>query len=93
MKYLSFIILMLLTCASTWAQSTGKQESVFSQVSSEQRRAELRLALKTPHGHDAKVPPAAPEEKAPPADRHLSIQERKNLRQQLQMQRDNVRSD
>jgi uncharacterized membrane protein len=93
MKYFLLIILTLLTCAGAGAQTSARQEAIFSQPASEQRRAELRLVLRTPSGREARVHDVATEEKSTPADRHLSAQERQNLRQQLRAQRDNVRSD
>lgn len=93
MKFFLLIILTLLTHAGAWAQTSAKQESVFNPLSTVQRRAELRLVLRTPNGFDDKVHQVVTEEKPTPADRHLSAQERQNLRQQLRSQRDNVRPD
>jgi hypothetical protein len=93
MKYLPFSILTLIIQGGACAQAVGKQEAVLSQVGAEQRRAELRLILGAPYARESKVPEIAAGEKPTSADRHLTDQERRNLRQQLQVQRDKVRSD
>lgn len=93
MKYFPFFILMLLIHTLGRTQSAGKQEGIHPQVASEQRRAELRLILGTPPGRESNAPDVATVDKSASAIRHLSAQERKNLRMQLQVQRDNVRSN
>jgi hypothetical protein len=93
MKYFPLIILTQLIHTEGWTQSAGKQDGIHTQVASEQRRAELRLILGAPHGRETNAPEVASVDKSTPAIRHLSAQERKNLRLQLQVQRDNVRSD
>lgn len=93
MKYFPLLILMQIIHTGGWAQSPDKQVGVHTHVPSEQRRAELRLLLGTPHGRETSVSEVETPNKSIPATRQLSAQERKNLRLQLQGQRDNVRFD
>jgi hypothetical protein len=91
MKYFLLFLLTLLAGGSAWAQSPDSRGGAVSQTGSEQRRAELRLALKAPTRREPQERERVPEEK--PADRHLSAQERESLRQQLRLQRRDARTD
>jgi hypothetical protein len=59
----------------------------------EQRRAELRAALKVRNGHGSVDPDTALAPIKPPLKRHLSDLERADLRQQLRQQRHSSKSD
>lgn len=86
MKHFRFFLLMTVVAVSANAQSALNRETAPVQTAPEQRRAELRSALKAPRG------PAAPDkvqqlDNALTMNRHLSAQERAALRQQLRQQR------
>jgi hypothetical protein len=74
-----------LILGSAWAQPTARPQTSASQSLTEQRRVELRQALKTQGAQEWTSRPQVTA--APPPPRHLSEQERAALRQQLRAQR------
>ena len=86
MNHFRFFLLPSLVAAGTWMQPAISRDMAATPAPApEQRRAELRLALKAPHGQTAPNPAQTLDNS--PANRHLSAQERANLRQQLRQQR------
>jgi hypothetical protein len=85
MKHSRLFPAILLLCVDAWAQPAPNAEGAATQRPLEQRRAELREALKSSRGQEiaakAQTPNGVPEK------RHLSAQERSDLRQQLRQQR------
>ena len=85
MKQLLFFLLISFSALGSWAQAAVSRDMSPEQMAPEQRRAELRSALKTPRGREARATDQTPENV--PANRHLTEQERADLRQQLRQQR------
>ena len=89
MKHFHFFFLFLSAVAvGVWAQSAApKREEASAQLSPDWRRSELREALKKPHTPQAQEnSPMVDTETLEPSrtyDRHLSVQERADLREQL----------
>jgi len=83
MKYFRSFLVMSVVTFNVVAQPAPGRDTDPAQAALEQRRAELRLVLKaTRRGEvQADTPDSAP------ANRHLSMQERADLRQQLRQQR------
>ena len=77
MKHFQLFLLFFVGAVSAVAAS--------AQLAPEQRRAELRLALKAPRSPELSGPEQSLEKA--PASRYLSEQERTDLRQQLRQQR------
>jgi hypothetical protein len=84
MKHFRFFLLISFFVAAAWVQPAVSRAAAPVPTAPEQRRAELRLALKEPRG-----PEEAGKDQTPakiPAKRHLTEQERSELRQQLHQQ-------
>ena len=84
MKHVRFFLLFSLVALGAWAQPALSRDTAPAQTAPEQRRAELRSALKAPRVQE-------PQEKRQkladgPANRHMSTHERADLRQQLRQQ-------
>lgn len=75
-----FLILCLISLGAG-AQSLSSRDANETRVTAEQRRAELRLALKSPQELQTQT------RRPTDARRQLSVQERADLRQQLREQR------
>ena len=88
MKRFQLFLLLSLTTLGAWAQPAPGRDAVAAQIAPEQRRAELRSALKARRSSQAAGKQRAAENA--PASRHLSQQERADLRQQLRQQRRDV---
>jgi hypothetical protein len=83
MKNILFFLLVSFSVVGAWAQPPASREPTTTEPSAaEQRRAELRAALKAQRARDAQDRKDQSLEVAP-AFRHLSDQERADLRQQL----------
>lgn len=91
MKHFRVFLLISLVAVGAWAQPAPNRETVASQSAPEQRRAELRSALKAPGGREAQDKDPTLEKAA--LSRHLSTQERADLRQQLRQQRSDAKLD
>lgn len=91
MKHFPVFLMVCVASIGAWAQPLGGREKVPAAPAHEQRRAELRSALKAPNAREAQAKNPPP--KNAPANRHLSAQERADLRQQLRLQRGETRSD
>jgi hypothetical protein len=91
MKIFKFFLLMGVGCFAlgAWARSPADAESATAQRLSEQRRAELRAALKASQG-PALVDPVARQEVLDPG-RTLPEGERAQRRQQLRQQLREIR--
>lgn len=91
MQHVRFFLLFSLVALGAWAQPALSRDTAPAQTAPEQRRAELRSALKAPRVQE-------PQEKGQklangPANRHMSTQERDALRQQLRQQRRDAKLD
>jgi len=85
MAPIQFALLFPLLLSNVWAQPAAHPQTTASQGVTEQRRAELRQALKAQGVQElANRPQTAA---VPSPHRHLSEQERAALRQQLRAQR------
>jgi len=83
MKNILFFLLISFSTMGSWAQPPASRDPTTAEPSAaEQRRAELRSALKAQRARDAQDRKDQTLEIAP-AYRHLSEQERADLRQQL----------
>jgi len=83
MKNILFFLLISFSTMGAWAQPPASRDPTTAEPSAaEQRRAELRSALKAQRARDAQDRKDQTLEIAP-AYRHLSEQERADLRQQL----------
>jgi hypothetical protein len=82
---IQFLLLFPLILGSAWAQPTARPQTSASQSLTEQHRAELRQALKTQGAQEWASRPQVTAAPSPP--RHLSAQERADLRRQLRGQR------
>ena len=82
---IQFLLLFPLILGSAWAQPTARPQTSASQSLTEQRRVELRQALKTQGAQEWSSRPQVTAAPSPP--RHLSEQERADLRRQLRGQR------
>ena len=85
MKQFQLFLLLFVGAVGAWAQLAPGRDLVLTQPAPEQRRAELRSALKTPRSPEASGTERSLEKA--PANRYLSEQERADLRQQLRQQR------
>ena len=85
MNYFLFSVISLLG-VQAWAQSEFSHESSSQQVVVEQRRAALRSVLKAPEPRVQNKQENAPVMNSTTVNRHLSEQERVDLRQQLGQQ-------
>lgn len=85
MKHFRFFLLISLFALGSWAQSAVSRDAAPEPTAPEQRRAELRSALKAPRGRAEAGKDQTPTND--PAKRHLTVQERADLRQQLRQQR------
>ena len=91
MKYFLIVLFSVLFGVGASAQRAENRNTAFTQTAVEQRRVDLRMALREQRGREAPERAQAVEEK--PANRHLSMQERENLRQQLRLQRQDGRTE
>ena len=82
---IQFLLLLPLILGSAWAQPTARPQTTASQSLTEQRRVELRQALKAQGAQELATRPQIAA--APSPHRHLSEQERAALRQPLRAQR------
>lgn len=86
MRYFHVFPLFAALAGAAWAQPQADR-NVDSKTVQEQRRAQLRLILSTPRVREAQEKEQALESEM--QERHLSAQEKADLRQQLrQQQRD-----
>jgi hypothetical protein len=85
MKLSSFVLLLSVLLGTASAQAERNPLDGASQAVSEQRRAELREALKAQRGSQPVT--REPQVAGSVSNRHLSAQEREDLRQQLRQQR------
>lgn len=83
MKYFQSFLLFSVITLNAGAQAVPGSDTASGQAALEQRRAELRLLLKAARMGEAQV---EVQDSGPP-NRHLSMQERADLRQQLRQQR------
>ena len=78
----------LLVVLGAGAQPDVRRKAIAFGMTNEQQRAELRSALRTPHEPQMQETGQAPKMVLPKLpDRHLSAQERSDLRRQLRQQR------
>jgi hypothetical protein len=91
MQRFVFFLLALLVSSEAWQQPAVNRQAVAVESVPEQRRAELRSALSAPPVVPAQD--AAQPLKSGPGGRHLSTQERADLRLQLKQQRREVKVD
>ena len=89
MKPFRFVLLLSLVAVGASAQPARNPEAGASQSASEQRRAELREALNARPGPEQGAREQTPSGSSP--NRHLSEQERTDLRQQLRQQPTDVK--
>ena len=82
---IQFLLLFPLILGSAWAQPAARPQTTASQGLTEQRRVELRQALKAQGAQEWASRPQVTA--APSPARHLSAQERADLRRQLRAQR------
>ncbi|MEI7763926.1 MAG: hypothetical protein WCI85_11900 [Comamonadaceae bacterium] len=82
---IQFLLLFPLILGSAWAQPAARPQTTASQGLTEQRRVELRQALKAQRAQELPDNTRNAAAAAPP--RHLSTQERADLRRQLRAQR------
>lgn len=85
MKHFRFFLLLSLCAVGAWAQSAVGRAARPELAAVEQRRAELRAALKALQEREDQGKDQMFENVS--AVRHLSMQERADLRQQLRQQR------
>lgn len=87
--------ILLLVCIANIGQGVALSSAHAGDDASsqEQRRAELRAALKARNGHGFVDSDSELSAVKPPVKRHLSDLERADLRQQLRQQRRNSKSD
>jgi Na+-transporting methylmalonyl-CoA/oxaloacetate decarboxylase gamma subunit len=92
MKHFLFFLVVSVVAVGSWAQaSIGRDNAAkdaAKEAALEQRRADLRQALKALRAQEAQGKDQMFENVS--ADRHLSTQERADLRQQLRQQRRDV---
>lgn len=91
MKNFRLFLLFVLVAVGAWAKPAVCRDNVPAQTETEQRRAELRAALKAPRTRE--VPSKDQTLDKEPLNRHLSAQERADLRQQLRQQRLDAKLD
>lgn len=91
MKNFRFFLSISLLAVGSWAQPAVSRDAAPDQTAPEQRRAELRSALQAPRGREAQGKEQTLENAA--LNRHLSAQERADLRQQLRQQRREANPD
>ena len=91
MKHFRFFLLTSVVAGGAWAQPAVNRETAAAQTAPEQRRAELRSALKATRGGEAQDKEQTLEKAY--LNRHLSAQERVDLRQQLRQQRRDAKRD
>lgn len=86
MRYFHIFPLFAVVVGAAWAQPQADR-NVAAKTAQEQRRAQLRLILSTPRVREAQEKEQALESEM--LERHLSAQEKVDMRQQLrQQQRD-----
>jgi len=85
-----FVLLLSFVTLEVGAQPAPAAQAA-SQPVPEQRRAELRQVLKTSSGRESQSGEQTPN--SAPEQRHLSAQERADLRQQLRQQRPEGKPD
>jgi hypothetical protein len=85
MATIQFALLFPLILSSAWAQPAARPQAPASQGMTEQRRVELRQTLKAQGAQELAGRQQVAAAPSPP--RHLSTQERADLRQQLRAQR------
>lgn len=85
MKHFRIFLFISLFAVAAWAQPAVSHDAAPEPTAPEQRRAELRSALKAPHGQEEAGKDQTPTNVL--AKRHLTEQERADLRQQLRQQR------
>jgi hypothetical protein len=85
MKHFRFFLLFSLCAVGAWAQTTVSRAVRPEETTLDQRRAELRAALKALQEREAQSRDPLFENVS--AERHLSPQERADLREQLRAQR------
>lgn len=83
MKFFWPFLLLLVIAANAGAQPALGRVTASAQAALEQRRAELRSLLKATRMGEAQVDV----QDSGPTNRHLSMQERADLREQLRQQR------
>ncbi len=83
MRYFQVFLLFPVLVGAAWAQPQADRNGA-SKTAQEQRRAELRLILSTPRVKEAQEKEQALESEM--LERHLSAQEKADLRQQLRQQ-------
>lgn len=89
MKNVSIVLLVFLVVLSAMAQPDLLRKNEGFGNAHEQQRAQLRSALKAPHESESQATKQAPDNALRESmNRHLSAQERSDLRKQLQQQRD-----
>jgi hypothetical protein len=91
MKNFRYFLFLALTGVGASAQPAFTRDNASEQAAPQQRRTDLRLALMAPRLREAQSQGGVPEEGA--VQRHLSDQDRANLRQQLRQQRRDGKSD
>ncbi len=91
MKNCLFFLLISFAAVGAWAQPAANPDVAVGQTASEQRRAELRSALKVRRERETRAADQTLDEA--PANRHLSPQELRDLRQQLRQQRRDLNPD
>jgi hypothetical protein len=91
MKNSCLFLFFAVFAVGAWAQPAVSRDNAPVQTAPEQRRAELRSALKAPRGREAQDKDQVRENV--PENRHLSAQERADLRQQLRQQRRDAQLD
>ena len=93
MKQIQLFLLFSFVTAGAWAQPVPSRDTSRVKNGPEHRRAELRSVLKEPRGWEA--PEKDPDQRFENVvyDRHLSEQERVDLRQQLRRQRPEMKPD
>ena len=90
MKQFRLFLLISAVVGGAWAQTPVAQTAA-TEAALEQRRAELRLMLKTPRGREAPQSDQTLEKVS--LNRHLSAQELADLRQQLRQQYRDARQE
>jgi len=91
MVLIRIALLFPLILSSVWAQPAARAQTAASQGLTEQRRVELRQALKAQGAQEVASRPQVTAAPSPP--RHLSAQERADLRRQLRAQRPTSESE
>lgn len=90
MKHPRFFLAICLVSTGAGAQPAPGAEISAAPLAPEQRRAELRQALKPSAGREVQAKDKKPNDTP---EKRLSVQERADLRQQLRQQRPDVKPD